>query len=69
MVHPKPPTQLNQGRRHTHNKEGINMDTTTQAGYDSGALHPEVRVEASLLGHSRKPKQKNKKQHALCSCA
>ena len=40
MVHPKPPTQLNQGRRHTHSKEGINMDTTTQAGHDNGALHP-----------------------------
>ena len=40
MVHPKPPTQLNQGLKHIHNKEGINMDTTTQAGHDSGALHP-----------------------------
>ena len=41
MVHPKLPTQLNQGRRHTHNKEGINVDTTTQANHDAGgALHP-----------------------------
>ena len=40
MVHPKPPTQLNQGRRHTHNKEGFNMYTTTQAGHDNRALLP-----------------------------
>ena len=38
-MHQKPTTQLNQGQRHTHHKEGINMDTTTQAGHDSGALH------------------------------
>ena len=40
MVHPKPPAQLNQGRRHRHNKEGINMDTTLQAGHDNRALDP-----------------------------
>ena len=40
MVHLKLPTQLKQGRKDIHNKEGINMDTTTQAGHDSGALHP-----------------------------
>ena len=40
MVHPKPPTQLNQGLKYTHNTEGINVDTTTQAGHGSGALHP-----------------------------
>ena len=31
------PTQLDQERRHTHNKEGINMDTTMQAGH---SMHP-----------------------------
>ena len=36
-MHPKPPTQLIQGRRHTHNKEGINLDTTSQAGHDNRA--------------------------------
>ena len=40
MVHPMPPTQLNQGRKHIHNKKGINMDTTTQAAHNSEALDP-----------------------------
>ena len=68
-MHPKPPTQLNQGRKHIHNKEGINMDTLTQAGHDSGALSIQaltgVRVVASLLGHSRKPKIKNNTRFVL----
>ena len=53
-MHLKPPTRLNQGWRHTHNKEGINMDTKTQAGHDSGAG---VRVVASLLGQGHKQKK------------
>ena len=40
MVHPMPLTQLNQGQRHTHNKDGINMDAKSQAGHDNRALHP-----------------------------
>ena len=63
-MHVKPPTQLNQGRRHTHNKEGINMDTTMQAGHDSGTTPIQalagVRVVASMLGNSRKPKKKTR---------
>ena len=38
-MHPKPPTGLNQGQRHTHNKEGINMVTMSQAGHNNRALH------------------------------
>ena len=35
VVHPGPPTQLNQGPRHTRTKDGINMVTTLQAGHDN----------------------------------
>ena len=35
-----PPAKLKPGRRHTHHKDGINMDTTSQAGHNNRALHP-----------------------------
>ena len=40
MVHLMLPTQLNQGRRHTQYKDGLNMDATSQAGHNNRALHP-----------------------------
>ena len=68
-MHPKPPTRLNQGRRHTHNKEGINMDTKMQAGVrqrSTPSIQPlaGVPVVASLLGHSHK--QKERKNNTRC---